>query len=152
MSYTSVITLEEAKTHLRVDGIDSDTEISRMIGSALSMLERETAVIAFARDKEYYFTAGCVNVHDGPINTDFDLIDATQKKRALYSIINANNSDESITLNVGFVDPTDYPIDLKDAALEMIDYWYYRKEGDETMTLIPPSVQAVIYRNARYVL
>ncbi len=152
MSYLSIISLPEAKTHLRVDGTASDAEITRMISSALSYLDKATNHIAFARNQDYFFTDGCVNVYDGPINTDFTPLDATIKKRALYSIITANNADESINLNVGYTDPNNYPSELREVALEMIDYWFYKNDGRANIELLPPSVMAVINRNARYVL
>ena len=58
MAYLDVITLADAKSYLRVDDTltDDDAQISRMIKSALSTIEKRTNVLVYARSKNYLMT------------------------------------------------------------------------------------------------
>ena len=69
MSYLDVITLQQAKDYLRVDSEDSDAEITRMIKSALSLMEKQTNIILYDRNKTYIYHNGVVRVYDYPINS-----------------------------------------------------------------------------------
>lgn len=150
MSYLDVITLKQAKDYLRVDSEDSDAEITRMIKSALSLIEKQTNIILYDRNKNYIYHSGVVRVYDYPINSTTSTTH-TSEDFGLYTTY-CDAESKTIEINVGHDDPTDIPFELIDAALEMIDYWYYKNDGKANITLIPMSVQAVIDLNKRFIL
>ena len=57
MAYIDVLTLAQTKTFLRIDDTlsDDDAQITQMIKSALSTIERRTNVLVYARSKSYLF-------------------------------------------------------------------------------------------------
>ena len=152
MSYLTVITLSEAKTHLRVDHTDSDNEITRMINSALGLLEQRTQVLVFARQEEYYYVNGAINVYDGPINSIVTDPAPTNETYYNYTRFTDYTGAKKVSLNVGYATATDVPDAIREAALEMIDYWYYKNDGRANVKLIPESVQAVIDSYQRFTL
>lgn len=131
MAYTYVISLEDAKTYLGVDDNSRDTEITRMISSALSYLEKRTNIICDTKDKEYFFSNGCVRVYDYPINTELeDLPEGTKvQNKSKYSIY-LDSTNESIILNVGDNNPDE---DLVEAAFILIDHYFH--EGDRSKVI-----------------
>ena len=150
MSYLNVITLDQAKTYLRVDGTDSDNEITRMIKSALSLLEKRTNIMVYERDITYILDNGCLRVYDSPINS-VGSATATFELSVLSTFFTDIGQD-TLELNVGYMDPTGIPSEIIDAAYEMIDYWYYKNDGKANITLIPQSVQDVIDSNRRFIV
>ena len=155
MSYLDVITLAQAKTYLRIDDTqnETDAEITQMIKSALSYLEKKTNHIFYARDISYYLNKGCIRVYDYPINLKDSLLlpdDLEEENRSLYSIFTTSSS--SLVLNVGYKLTTLVPPELIDAALQMIKVWYYEAEKQANTTLIPESVKEVIEVNKRFIL
>lgn len=166
MSYLSVIPLADAKLYLRVDDMASDDEIIRMIKSSLSYIEKHTNVMVYARDKNYILTNNCIRVHDGPINSVVKGLDKagadvtltldenySVELRTLHSFYSGIDSTAvQLVLNVGYSDPTEVDQELIEAALEMIDYWYYKNDGKANITLIPESVKAIIETNRRFII
>ena len=71
MAYIDVLTLAQAKTFLRIDDTlsDDDAQVTQMISSALSTIERRTNVLVYARDKSYLVQDYEVKVYDFPINS-----------------------------------------------------------------------------------
>ena len=131
MAYIDVLTLAEAKNHLRVDTTDDDAAITRMINSALSYLESLTNVMVYQRDKTYLMVDGQVLVYDYPINSvespaDYDS-DETERKHN-YNIYNYGTDTTDLTLSVGYALAADYPQELKEVALEIIDLMYFANE------------------------
>ena len=139
MAYIDVITLADAKLYLRVDDTltEDDAQITRMINAALSYVEKYTNVIVFARDKEYRLTDGCVRVYDYPINSEVTA-DLTAVNKTLYTNYTFGTSNDLIELNVGYVDETDIPQEVIEAAYEIIDIYYYGKESGKTMADLSP--------------
>ena len=139
MAYIDVITLADAKLYLRVDDTltEDDAQITRMINAALSYVEKYTNVIVFARDKEYRLTDGCVKVYDYPINSEVTA-DLTAESKTLYTNYTFGTSNDLIELNVGYVDETDIPQEVIEAAYEIIDIYYYGKESGKTMADLSP--------------
>lgn len=134
MSYLNIITLAEAKNYLRVDDslTADDAQITSMIKSSLSYIERATNHIAFARSKSYLFEDCEVRVYDYPINSLTSPTDAESDDNGLYVTYTTDNSDNTtLTLNVGYSNPADFPSELKDAALQMIKYYYFEAETDQ---------------------
>ncbi len=152
MSYTSVITLDRAKTYLRIDDTQNETdlEITAMIEAALSYLERKTNIIMYDRNKEYILENGCVRVYDFPIDTVVSPTDYTREKKRLHSNFTCDASEDTLILNIGYDDPADVPSELVSAALQMIKVWYYEAEKQADMALIPQSVLDVINVHRRF--
>ena len=149
MSYLSVITLERAKNYLRIDTTltDDDAEITAMINSACSYIEKRTNLIFYPRNKTY--KGACqVKVYDYPINsivTDPAPFAYEQPMFTIYPDV------KKVELNVGFIDPTDIPDELIQACLQMIKVWYYESEKQINTTLIPESVKEAIDLNRRFI-
>ena len=133
MAYLDVLPLATAKNYLRIDDTltTDDSDIERQIKSALSFIEDYTNVIVYARAKEYIFNNCEVRVYDYPINSLTLPVDATRKRKSLYSLYSATDvDDEVLELNVGYSDPLDVPPGLIDVALEMVDISYYGQKED----------------------
>ena len=149
MSYLSVISLERAKNYLRIDTTltDDDAEITAMINSACSYIEKRTNLIFYPRNKTY--KGACqVKVYDYPINyivTDPAPFAYEQLMFTIYPDV------KTVELNVGFADPNDIPDELIQACLQMIKVWYYESEKQINTTLIPESVKEAIALNQRFV-
>lgn len=147
MSYLDVITLDDAKNHLRVDAsfTEDDASISRMIISALQYIEKETSHIMFARDKTYYRSASmkAISVSDYPINNYPDDIITLH-----FSLMHQFKADK-ITLNVGYINVEDIPMPLIEAAYEMIDNMYYQYEQDGNKSDLSESTEQKIFKYKR---
>ena len=156
MAYLDVISLAEAKTYLRVDDTltDDDAQISRMIKSALSTIEKRTNVLVYARSKNYLFQDYCVRVYDFPINSLTSPTDAEVENKTLYTNYEASKTtDVTLVLNVGYVDPLDVPYELIDCALQYVKYLYYEAETDKANKgMLPYWLQDMMNQNKRYLL
>lgn len=149
MAYIDVITLDRAKNYLRIDTTltDDDAEITAMINSACSYIEKRTNLIFYPRNKVY--KGSCqVKVYDYPINsivTDPAPFAYEQPMFTIYPDV------KTVELNVGFIDPNDIPDELIQACLQMIKVWYYESEKQINTTLIPESVKEAIDLNRRFI-
>lgn len=149
MAYIDVISLERAKYYLRIDTTltDDDAEITAMINSACSYIEKRTNLIFYPRNKTY--KGACqVKVYDYPINsivTDPAPFAYEQPMFTIYPDV------KTVELNVGFIDPTDIPDELIQACLQMLHVFYYESEKQFNSTLIPESVKEVIDINRRFI-
>ena len=155
MSYLNVIPLSEAKLYLRVDDTltEDDTQITRMIQGALSFVEKWTNVLMFDRLKVYRLIDGCIRVYDYPINSVIDPIDATVDKMTLYSTFNYGFVNSDLSLNVGFVDPSEIPQELIDVAFEIIDILYYEHETGKKVSQDLSSLSIdMLNQNKRFIL
>lgn len=144
--YTDIISLSDAKTYLGVDDTARDAEITRIINSALTYLERSTNVILFPRDKTYIYADGCVRVYDYPINSTTSTTHEVEVK-TLYSIYTDNGS-EGVILNVGYTDPADIPADLIETGYAIIECLF---EGGKLADL-PTLIKTMIFSNKRFVI
>ena len=148
MAYTDTISLASAKDYLGVDDTSRDTEITRMIKSALQYLEKRTNVLMDVRDKTYNLIDGCVRVYDSPINTLDVNLDATvtRENKGLYSIYKDTDIEaKTITLNVG---SNTVDSDLLEAAYMLIEHYF--NEGDKNIA--PQSIENIIAVNKRFIL
>nr|WP_299488601.1 head-tail connector protein [uncultured Allomuricauda sp.] len=150
MSYLTVIPLANAKTYLGVDDTSRDTEITRMIEAALSLIEKRTNYIMVVGNKDYFYENGCVRVYDYPINTADDTLDdsVTRTQKQLYSIYeDSDTSNDKITLNVG---GTTIPSDLKEAGYMLIEFYFNNKE--QIGGKLPIAVEQIINNNKRFII
>ena len=147
MSYILVIPMATAKNHLRVD-LDftrDDAAIERMIESALELVEQNTSHILYARDKTYYKIVDNdrIVVFDHPINSnDTDITTLN------YSLSKEFVADE-ITINVGYLLPADVPSPLIEAALMIIENWYYEAENKAD---IPERANTILFNYKRFIV
>jgi hypothetical protein len=148
-SYANIIPLTQAKNYLKIDELQTETddEITTMIKSALSFIEKRTGHIFVTKNKTYYSCAltSSVIVYDCPIISDNTEI----QYRATNAIVPTVNG--SVILEVGYTDFDDIPSELIDAALQLIKVWFYESETQSNSTLIPLSVMQAIDVNRRYV-
>lgn len=153
MSYLNVISLATAKNYLRVDDTltEDDADITRMIQSSLSDLERQTNIKVFDRDEVYVIQDCLTRVYDYPINALVTPTDAEAILKPNYTNYTTQEDDVLLTLNVGYTDPLDVPYELIDVALEMIDIKYYgAKEDGANRRLLSKDNQDIINRLKRF--
>lgn len=150
-TYLDIISLEQAKIYLKVDSgqTETDDEITSMINSSLSFIEKRTNHIFKTREKVYYKDCSLVQqvkVYDFPIDnteTELDIV-----YRPLYAIVPTVN--DTVTLTIGYILLDDIPSELIDAALQIIKVWFYESEKQENTSLIPLSVLQAIDANRRF--
>jgi hypothetical protein len=156
MAYIDVLTLAQAKTFLRIDDTlsDDDAQITQMIKSALSTIERRTNVLVYARSKSYLFQDYEVRVYDFPINSLTSPSDAVLVEKELHSIYSTNNTANlKLVLNVGYTNPLDVPSELIDAALQLVKYMYYEAETNTASKgNIPYWIQEMINQHKRFII
>jgi hypothetical protein len=156
MAYIDVLTLAQAKTFLRIDDTlsDDDAQITQMIKSSLSTIERRTNVLVYARSKSYLFQDYEVRVYDFPINSLTSPSDAVLVEKELHSIYTTNNTANlKLVLNVGYTNPLDVPSELIDAALQLVKYMYYEAETNTAAKgNIPYWIQEMIDQHKRFII
>ena len=156
MAYIDVLTLAQAKTFLRIDDTlsDDDSQITQMIKSALSTIERRTNVLVYARSKSYLFQDYEVRVYDFPINSLTSPSNAVLIEKELHSIYTTNNTANlKLVLNVGYANPLDVPSELIDAALQLVKYMYYEAETNTASKgNIPYWIQEMINQHKRFII
>jgi len=146
MAYLDVISLADAKLHLRIDDTltDDDAAITRMISTALLFVENWTSHYVYSRDKDYVMVDGFVRVYDTPITaiktpteTDMD-----NEQKTLYKNFSYGIETTTLSLTIGYADPVNIPQAIIDVALEIIDIMYYGNETGKTVQkdLSPMSV------------
>lgn len=148
-NYIDVISLERAKMYLKIDSMQTETdeEITSMINSALSFVEKRTGHIFKTKAKTYYNTP-CVNsvvVWDFPIQEAPDGTTFRQLNAIVPTV------DGSVTLTLGYEVLEDIPSELIDAALQLLKVWFYESEKQSNTTLIPLSVMEAIDVNRRFI-
>ena len=150
------ITLEEAKYYLRIDDPiepELDLELQAMIDAAIRYLEDKTNWVWFPRDKRYFATSddGCggdTRIYDFPINSITGGFPEEEKNG--YTLVHTRGA--IITANVGFADSNDIPAPLKQAALQLIKYFYYESEKTLNTEMIPDGVRRTIDLYKRFIL
>lgn len=150
-NYTDVISLEQAKLYLKIDDGQTitDDEITGMINSALSFIEKRTNHIFKTREKVYFKDCALVQqvkVYDYPIdNTETEL---DIEYRPLYAIVPTVNN--MVTLTTGYTSVEDIPSELIDSALQLINFWFYNSETKNAMNSVPDFVLSNIDVNRRF--
>lgn len=153
MSYLSVISLDEAKDHLRIerDETDSDSEISRMIKAACIFVERYTNHHLVPKSKTYHIGSdGFLNVYDYPIEEVSSGV-VSADIRPTYSRY-CGNPQETFVLDVGYRLGKDVPTDIIEEVLEIIAVWFYGSEKNINTTLVPMNVKEVLDLYKRFII
>ena len=140
-----MIPLTEVKNHLRIetDFTEDDTALTRMVNAAIGYIEKHTGHI-FGEQTKTYNGDGYVDIYEYPITYLGDLtkLDYSNKSR-FYS--------DSITLTVGYSTLADITEGLIQAALMMVDAWYYTEDKNLDLTKIPVGAWQLIHTYKRYV-
>lgn len=148
-TYLDVISLDQAKLYLKIDTLqtETDNEITSMINSSLSFIEKRTGHHFKTKNKTFYSCALVNSV----IIYDYPIIDAPAgtQVRQLNSIV--PTVDGSVVLELGYASLEDIPSELIDAALQIIKVWFYESEKQENTSLIPLSVLQAIDTNRRFI-
>lgn len=147
MSYLDVISLEEAKNHLRVDAdfLEDDEAITRMIKSALGYVENFTCHMLYSRSKTYkrYEDDKKIVVFDYPI------MQIPTDEIPLHFSWKTEFVTDEVDLTVGYQTKNDIPSELIDAAYQIIDNWYYNHEKNGNMSIIPEGAEKVLFSYKR---
>jgi hypothetical protein len=148
MAYLDVLTLARVKNYLRIDEdlTDDDNEITSMINAACRFVEKRTNHLFYNRDVIYSNELN-LKVYDFPIN---DIVTPADPIVIHFSTYDLFPNETTVTLNVGYEDPTDVPDELLQACLQMIKVWYYESEKQVNTTLIPESAMQAIDINRRF--
>jgi hypothetical protein len=151
-TYLDVIPLETAKLYLKVDAgqTETDAEITQMINSSLSIIEKRTNHIFKTRDKLYYKDCALVQqvkVYDYPIDNSITLLDIIYRPN--YAIVPTIN--DVVTLTIGYSDVEDIPSELIDCALGIINFWFYNSETKGADNSIPDFINATLDQNRRFI-
>jgi hypothetical protein len=148
MSYLNVLTLARVKNYLRIDEDleEDDNEITSMINAACRFIEKRTNHLFYDRDVTYSNQLN-LKVYDYPIN---EIVSPTDPVVLHFSLYDMFPNENSVTLNVGYIDPADVPEELLQACLQMIKVWYYESEKQVNTTLIPEAVMQAIDVNRRF--
>ena len=150
-NYTDVISLEQAKLYLKIDDGQTvtDDEITAMINSALSFIEKRTQHIFKTRDKVYYKDCALVQqttVYDFPIDNSVTELDIVYKlNKAIVPTI-----DGFVTLTIGYEAVEDIPSELIDSALQLINFWFYNSETKNASNTVPDFVLSNLDMNRRF--
>jgi len=155
MAYIDVITLASAKTYLRVDTdlTDDDALITTMLEASLSYIERCTNIFVYARDVVHLMVDGRVTVYDYPINSIIDpATDVSEDNLANRTNYLYGNITTELTLNVGYVTPSDVPKELLLVAYEILDIYYYGKETGKTVNDLSAYSKDVLNNYRRFTI
>ena len=151
--YENIISVAEAKHYLRLDSDfdEDDSDIERMIASALEYITKNTNYVFIVQNKTYRQDSDSnVIIYDYPLNTtDFS------PNIPLYYIgyIKFKNTDV-VTASIGFTSKSDegFPSALIDCALQIIKVYYYGSETNENSPLMHQSVEDIIRTYRRCII
>lgn len=161
-----VLSLAEAKEHLRVDHNDEDTLIQSLIGAAVAWLDGWTGVLGMALEPQTWemtldrFPVGEFCIPLGPVTTveSVKYLDPEEVEQTLAAAEYETNGDRirpvsgwpSISaaygaVKVRFIAGTGTPESIKHVVRLLIGHWYENREsvGDK-MEAVPMAVDMLI--------
>ena len=158
MAYLDVITLDQAKTYLRVDDTltEDDAQISSIIQASLVYIENYTDNLVTARSENFLFVNNLVKVYKYPINSlvSPDVDDISSEEFTTFVNYCYTGNDENVNklvLNVGYADPNDVPKDLRQVAFEIIDIMYYGAETGKKLSDLSELSKSILDRYKRFI-
>ena len=156
VDYIDWVTLDEAKTYLRVDdGItNSDLEITMMINAACELIQNYTQVYFKPQTKTYVFNYnGIIRIYANPITSITETAGFTVTNTQLYNEYCQTDTDvKSLEANIGFDDTTDIKDIFKYGVLETVKLWFYGSESESTMKgYLPSSVLSILAQERRFI-
>lgn len=149
MDYYDIISTSDAKKYLRIDAAftEDDNDIKRMIRGALGYCEVFTGHLVYERSMTYHRgNEPRLLVYDHPIKA----ADISSNGGKVFSGYTDFGGVESVTLDVGYDDEDDVPAAIIEAALQIIEHWYYGKEGGEVASRIPDKANDILWQYKRY--
>jgi uncharacterized phiE125 gp8 family phage protein len=150
----SVYPLEQAKTLLKVDFADFDALITRLIRTAVALVERHTSHRLYERDEVlsvrgghelYYYPVSVVSLS----GADGEPVDYTLENRALSAVLCfGRDTHATLTVRVGYASAEDVPAPFLTAIEELIAHLYANRGAAD----IPQGIQLLInpYRRHAY--
>lgn len=157
MSALDVITLDQAKVYLVMEGInDRDDEIERLIKTAIAWIERYTCYRLYPRDEEVITTSYKTEINYFPINSksiklengsDYTPIDFVTYKNGSLALFVHCPLQSTILLNTGYEEVEDIPEPLISAAYKIITYLFENK--DAYSVNFPVDIQLLINQYRR---
>lgn len=141
MTYNEILPLADVKTHLKLDDdfTDMDTAIERMVRSVLQLTEQRTNHIFQAKTNVEYFRNNrqYLDIYDFPLTYTGDLTKLTYSNKVRFDV------DTVVIDSVGYANKEAVPSALIDAALMVIEVWYYKAESRMDISLIPDAVNQI---------
>lgn len=133
-----VISLQQAKDHLVIDFEDFDAQITGLIETSISLVERYTDYRLYERDEIIYATTCSTNIVIYPIivtavvNEAGDPVVGYKTRNLPLSITLYVPNQSVITATVGYTNVVDIPHSLVSAAYKIITYLFENKDVYET--------------------
>lgn len=170
MSYLDVLPLATMKTYLKIDDTQTETdpEITSMIKSALSYIEKRTNnILSQQATKEYIVKNRCVRVYDYPINSvvkgvddDGDDVTLTYKtnydkdEKPLYTnYYNIDGDAVKLVLDVGYSDEADVPTDFIDLAKVIVGAMFNEPDSNLNFKeMLPGWAVEILNTNKRFLI
>lgn len=155
MDALDVISLSDAKAWLIVEDNASDTQITRLIKSAVAWIEQYTCYRLYPRDEEF-ITYGCrTELPYYPINSksiklqDGSTYEATTEtyRYAALQLIVSCPAQSTILLNTGYSEVDQIPPPLIEGCYKLITYLYENR--DAYGTVLPLDIQILINQYRR---
>lgn len=165
MAYTDVLSLATAKTYLKVEHTDSDTEITAMINAAGEWIEKQTNHILYSRNITYRLSdKNCINVYDYPITAvvkgiDKDGADVTLTFETNYNVslkalhnvyVDIDSSADQLVLTVGYESAASVPANLVEAMKIIVKALYYSHDAETIDDAIPLVGKTLINNYRRF--
>lgn len=154
MSPLEVISLDDAKAYLVMTGIsDRDAEITRLIKTAIALVEKYTDHYLYEREITIDLTCSTTNITKYPFEVVSVKRETTDLTYNIYQKVLSINlvchdwKDGLITANVGYGDVTDIPQPLVSAAYKIITYLFENK--DAYTAELPLDIQMMINQYRR---
>jgi hypothetical protein len=145
-----LITLEEAKAELKVDFAEHDLLITRLIHTAVALIEKRTQHMLYERTETRRIKSG-YELYDYPVAVDSFVsgIDYTQEDHTLYSTLHFySTGSEVVNLTVGYATKAVVPAPLIEACYELITYLFEHRDAYKAE--IPSDIYLIIRPYVRY--
>ena len=144
------VSLAEAKAFARVDGSDEDALMSALVAAARLHVESLTGRALVTQTWRLVLKCVSGRVVQLPVVPAIELVEAPAGAVLQGdSVLLAAAVDEvSIDYTAGYGDAADVPVDLKQAVLTLVAYWY---EHRDSVTTAPVGFERLVagYRRVR---
>ncbi len=144
------VSLAEAKAFARVDGSDEDALMSALVAAARLHVESLTGRALVTQTWRLVLKCVSGRVVQLPVVPAIELVEAPAGAVLQGdSVLLAAEVDElSIDYTAGYGDAADVPVDLKQAVLTLVAYWY---EHRDSVTTAPVGFERLVagYRRVR---
>ncbi|PTX14453.1 gp6-like head-tail connector protein [Pontibacter mucosus] len=145
-----LITLEEAKAHLAVDFPAHDMLITRLIHTAVALIEKRTQHMLYEREETRRIKSG-YELYDYPATVDTlgDGLDYQAEEHAGYTrLYFGSTRPEVVTLTLGYAEKEQVPEPLISACYKLLTYLFEHR--DTYQAELPSDVYLMIRPYQRY--